>query len=43
MFAGKFRIDPDPKDNFHLGNCRNLRERRVLEFLFPVLNPDQKN
>src|SRR6202011_3758672 len=31
----------DPKDGFHPGNCRNLRERRVLEFLLPILNPNK--
>ena len=41
LFAGKFRADPDPKDGFHPGNCRNLREQRVLEFLMPILNPDK--
>ena len=41
LFAGKFRGDADPKDGFHPGNCRNLRERRVLEFLLPILNPDK--
>ena len=41
LFAMKFRADPDPKDGFHPGNCRNLRERRVLEYLMPILNPDK--
>ena len=41
LFTGKFRGDADPKDGFHPGNCRNLRERRVLEFLLPILNPDK--
>ena len=41
MYAGKFRTDPNPKIGFHPGNCRNLRERRVLEFLLPILNPDK--
>ena len=41
LFVGKFRGDADPKDGFHPGNCRNLRERRVLEFLLPILNPDK--
>ena len=41
LFAGKFRTNPDPKDDFHPKNCRNLRERRVLEFLLPIFNPDK--
>ena len=39
LFAGKFRTNPDPKDGFHPGNCRNLRERRMLEFILPILKP----
>ena len=41
LFAGKFRADPSPKDGFHPGNCRNLRERINLTFLMPVFNPDK--
>ena len=41
LFAMKFRADPDPNNGFHPENCRNLRERRVLEFFMPVLNPDK--
>ena len=41
LFVGKFRAYPDPKDGFHPGNCRNLRERKVLEFLMPILNPNK--
>ena len=41
LFARKFRADPDPKDGFHPGNCQNVRERRVLEFLLPILNPNK--
>ena len=40
MFAKKFKAYPDLKDGFHPENCRNLRERRLLEFLMPILNPD---
>ena len=36
---GKFRTDPDPKDGFHPRNCRNLRERKVIEFILPILSP----
>ena len=41
LFAWKFTIDLNPKDNFHPGNCQNLRERRVLEVFLPILNPDK--
>ena len=41
LFAGKLRGDADPKEGFHPGNCWNQRERRVLEFLLPILNPDK--
>ena len=41
FYAGKFRGDNDPKEGFHPGNCRSKRERRVLEFLLPILNPDK--
>lgn len=32
--------DPDPKDGFHLSNYQNPRERRVLEFILPILGPE---
>ena len=41
LYAGKFRTDPDPKDGFHPGNYRTLRERRVLKFILPILNPEK--
>ena len=41
LFAAKFRANLDPKGGFHPGSCRNLRERRVLEFLRPILNLDK--
>ena len=41
LFTGKFRADPSLKDGSHLGKCRNLRERGVLEFLLPILNLDK--
>ena len=41
MFVGKFRADSDPKDGFHPGNCRNLRKRKMLEFLMTILNLDK--
>ena len=41
MFAGKFRGDVDPKEGLHPSNCRNPRERRMLEFLMPIINPEK--
>ena len=41
LFAGKFKGEVDPKEGLHPANCRNLRERRVLEFLMPTLNPEK--
>ena len=41
LFAAKCRADPDPKDGFYPGNFRNLRDRWVLEFLLPILNPEK--
>ena len=42
-FAGKFKRDVDPKEGLHPSNCWNPRERRVLEFLMPILNPEKPN
>ena len=39
--VGKFRTDPDPNDGFHPRNCRNLRERRVIEFILPKFSPEK--
>ena len=41
MCAGKFRGDVDPKEGLHPANCRNPRDRRVLEFLMPILYPEK--
>ena len=41
LCAGKFRGDVDPKEGLHPANCRNPRERRVLEFLMPILYPEK--
>ena len=38
---GKFRNDADPKDGFPVRGCRDARERRVLEFLVPIVHPDK--
>ena len=37
----KFRNDADPKDGFPVRDCRDARERRVLEFLVPIVHPDK--
>ena len=41
LCAKKFRGDVDPKEGLHPANCRNPRERRVLEFLMPILYPEK--
>ena len=41
FYVGKFRTDPDPKDGFYPGNCWNLRERRVIEFILPIISPEK--
>jgi hypothetical protein len=41
LFIGKFRGKVDSKEGLHPANCRNLRERRVLEFLMPILNTEK--
>ena len=37
---GKFLHDVDPKDGFPVRECRDARERRVLEFLVPIVHLD---
>ena len=38
---GKFRNKADPKDGFPVRDCRNPRERKLLEFLVPIVHPDK--
>ena len=38
---GKFQNDPDPKDGFLVRECRDSRERRLLEFVVPIVHPDK--
>ena len=38
---GKFRNDADPKDSFPVKDCMNPRERRLLEFIVPIVHPDK--
>ena len=37
----KFRNDADPKDGFPVRDCRDSRERRLLEFLVPIVHPNK--
>ena len=41
LFAGKFKGDVDPKEGLHPANCIDLRERRMLEFMMPIVNPEK--
>jgi len=41
FYVGKFRGEHDSKDGFHPANCRNDRERRVIEFILPILSPEK--
>ena len=38
---GKFRSEADPKDGFLVRECRDPRERRLLEFLVPIVHPNK--
>ena len=38
---GKFLHDVDPKDGFPVRECRDARERRILEFLVPIVHSDK--
>ena len=38
---GKFRSEADPKDGFPVRECRDSRERRLLEFLVSIVHPDK--
>ena len=37
----KFRTEADPKDGFPVKDCRDSRERRLLEFLIPIVHSDK--
>ena len=37
----KFRKEADPKDGFPVRDCRNPRERKLLEFLVPIVHLDK--
>ena len=38
---GKFRNDADPKDGFPVRDCMDPKERRLLEFVVPIVHPDK--
>ena len=38
---GKFYSEADPKDGFLVRECRDPKERRLLEFLVPIVHPDK--
>ena len=38
---GKFLHKADPKDGFPVRECRDARERRLLEFLVPIVHPNK--
>ena len=38
---GKFTHAVDPKDGYPVQDCRNSRQRRVLEFLVLIIHPDK--
>ena len=38
---GWFMHQVDPKDGYAVGDCRNDRQRRMLEFLVSIVHPDK--
>ena len=38
---GKFCNEANPKDGFPVRECRDPKERRLLEFLVPIVHPDK--
>ena len=38
---GKFLHEVDPKDSFSVRECKDAQERRLLEFLVPIVHPDK--
>ena len=38
---GKFSVQVNPKDGFAVSECKEVRARRVLEFLVPLLYPEK--
>ena len=38
---GRFMHQVHPKDGYSVGDCRNDRQRRLLEFLVPIVDSDK--
>ena len=38
---GKFLYEVDPKDGFPVRDCRDARNRRLLEFIVPIIHPNK--
>ena len=38
---GRFMHQVDPKDGYSVGDCRNDQQRRLLEFLVPIVHPEK--
>ena len=38
---GKFLHDVNPKDGFPVKECRDARNRRLLEFIVLIVHPDK--
>ena len=41
LCARKFKGEVDPKEGLHPVNCQNPKERRMLDFLMLILNPEK--
>ena len=41
FIEGRFNNEVDPKDGYPVRDCRNARQRRVLEFLVLIIHPDK--
>ena len=41
FIEGKFSARVNPKDEFAVIECKDVRARRVLEFLVPLLYPEK--
>ena len=37
FIGGKFRNSVNPKDRFAIADCEDVRAKRILEFLIPIL------
>ena len=38
---GKFTHAMNPKDGYPVRDCRHARQRRLLEFIVPIIHPDK--